>query len=55
MYVAEERRETQAPEGPLGPLGPLGPAIRDESQLMAAVDKSGERMNNRGTSTDVCS
>ena len=40
MLAAEERRKTRAPEGPLGPLGPegpLGPAIRDKSQLMAAV------------------
>ena len=37
MFAAEDTREKQAPEGPLGPLGPLGPAIRDESQLPAAV------------------
>ena len=40
MLAAEERRKTRAPEGPLaslGPEGPLGPAIRDKSQLMAAV------------------
>ena len=37
MLTAENTREKQAPEGPLGPLGPLGPAIRDESQLPAAV------------------
>ena len=45
MLAAEDTRKTQAPEGPLGPLGPegpLGPAIRDESQLPAAVDKSRE-------------
>ena len=37
MFAAEDTREKQAPAGPLGPLGPLGPAIRDESQLPAAV------------------
>ena len=40
--LQERRRAPEGPLGPLGPEGPLGPAIRDESQLPAAVDKSRE-------------